>query len=296
MIFTKLVGKGCGIVKQIGPGILTKSEIAFSSPSIKAKKLYYNVLSAGHFYCDKDYHLVRDNFDSILILYVINGIFTFVDNAKNHINAEKGDTVILDCYKPHEYYSNDALEFVWIHISGVNSREFCQAITESNGNLIKCKDSEHIKEMLFRLYKGIEIENSFTEAELSLEIYKLLLDLLNPLTATAKEDAIHKDDIQEVKEFIAVHLNEKITVKQLSDMTHMSQTHFSRVFKSQTGFSPYDYVLVSRLNKAKECLLKTDMSVAEIAYESGFNSEANFVYCFTNNEGISPGKFRKMKF
>lgn len=76
----------------------------------------------------------------------------------------------------------------------------------------------------------------------------------------------------------------------------MSTTHFSRVFKQQTGFSPYDYVLMMRLNKAKELLLKTDMYIAEIAYETGFNSEANFVYCFKNIEGISPGKFRKLNF
>ena len=76
----------------------------------------------------------------------------------------------------------------------------------------------------------------------------------------------------------------------------MSSSHFSRVFKQQTGFSPYDYILISRLNRAKYLLQVTDMTVASIAYEIGFNSESNFIYFFTENEGISPGKFRKLKF
>ena len=88
-------------MKQIGPGILSDSEIYFSSPSLKAKKLYYNALCAGHFYCDKNYHLKRENYDSFLILYVAEGTFTFEDK-NNYLTAEKGDTVILDCYKPHE--------------------------------------------------------------------------------------------------------------------------------------------------------------------------------------------------
>lgn len=76
----------------------------------------------------------------------------------------------------------------------------------------------------------------------------------------------------------------------------MSSSHFSRVFKQQTGFSPYDYVLLSRLNRAKYLLLETDMPISAIAYDIGFNSESNFIYFFTENEGISPGKFRKLKF
>ena len=77
---------------------------------------------------------------------------------------------------------------------------------------------------------------------------------------------------------------------------HMSPSHFSRVFKQQTGFSPYDYVLIVRLNRAKELLQRTSMTVSEIAYETGFNSESNFIYFFTTNVGISPGKFRRLKF
>ena len=107
---------------------------------------------------------------------------------------------------------------------------------------------------------------------------------------------MHEDNIQRVKEYITEHLGESISVEALSEIANMSVTNFSRVFRQQTGFSPYDYVLSSRLNKAKECLLRTDMSVTQIAYETGFNSEANFIYCFTKSEGISPGKFRKLKF
>ena len=255
--------------------------------------MYYNVLCAGHFYCDGNYHLVRENYDSFLLLYVVDGTFTFVNNGKQ-LTAEKGDTVILDCYKSHEYFTNDYLESFWVHIQGVNCRDFYEEIAENNGNIIKFKSENRVKERISRIFKGVE--HSVFQEELSLEVYKLFLELVNPAAVKSKDETIHKENIQEIKEYISGHLNEKITVNLLADTAHMSPTHFSRVFKSQTGFSPYDYVVMSRLNKAKECLLTTEMSVAEIAYETGFNSEANFVYCFTNNEGVSPGKFRKLKF
>ncbi len=283
-------------MKQIGPGILQKSEIYFSSSSLKAKRLYYNVLCAGHFYCDNNYHLIRESYNSILLLYVAHGTFTFKNNDGVFVTAKQNETVILDCYNPHEYFTNDSLEFLWVHIDGANCRDICSEIINTDGNIIKAVKHGYIKELLYEILEGVQYNSLYTESELSVIIYKLLLEILNHGSALTKDKTQHKNNISSVKEYIAEHLNEKITVESLAKISNMSTTHFSRVFKQQTGFSPYDYVLMMRLNKAKELLLKTEMSVAEIAYETGFNSEANFVYCFTNNEGISPGKFRKLGF
>lgn len=281
-------------MKQIGPGILPKSEIFFSSPSLKAKKLYYNVLCAGHFYCDNSYHLKRDNYDSILILHIIDGTFTFKGENGEFLTAEKTDTVILDCYESHEYFAEDSVEFLWIHIDGVNSREICREIISDNGNISKSVKYNYLRDLLFKIFSDVKNGVIIPEQQLSFSIYEMLLELLNP--SKTKDKTIHEENIARTKEYIVSHLNEQITVEILADVANMSVTNFSRVFRQQTGFSPYDFVLSTRLNKAKEYLLQTNMSVTQIAYETGFNSESNFIYCFTNNEGISPGKFRKLKF
>lgn len=122
------------------------------------------------------------------------------------------------------------------------------------------------------------------------------MELLNPQSAKNKGESSYEDIIQIVKDYISENLNGNLTVSNLAKIVNMSSSHFSRVFKQQTGFSPYDYILISRLNRAKYLLQVTDMTVASIAYEIGFNSESNFIYFFTENEGISPGKFRKLKF
>lgn len=276
-------------------GVLKISEVYFSSPSQTAKKLYYYPISAGHFFCEKGYHLIRNNYNSLLITHIINGTFTFVKDGK-HITARAGDTVILDCYKPHEYYTNDSFESIWIHISGANSFELFEEIEKGDGNLVKCRDIHHVKKLLFRIYDSISGVNPPSELNMSLDIYKLFAELLNPQSIKSKGEGNYEENIQEIQNYIAENLNEKLTVQGLADKTLMSISHFSRVFKQQTGFSPYEYVLLTRLNKAKYLLQKTEMSVAAIAYETGFNSESNFICFFTENEGVSPGKFRKLKF
>lgn len=282
-------------MKSDETGVLNKSEVYFSSPSQAAKKLYYYPISAGHFFCVKNYHLIRKNYNSLLITHIIDGSFTYVKDGR-HITSRAGDTVILDCYKPHEYYTDDSFESIWIHVGGGNSFELFEEIERTQGNLVKCKDTEHVKKLLFRIFEGISGDNPPSELSLSLDIYKLFAELLSPQSIKSKGQNSNEEMMQDVKTYITGHLHENLSVKTLADTVHMSTSHFSRVFKQQTGFSPYDYVLISRLNRAKDLLQKTDMTVAAVAYEIGFNSESNFICFFTENEGISPGKFRKLKF
>lgn len=139
-------------------------------------------------------------------------------------------------------------------------------------------------------------DNKPSEINWSLDIYKILAELLNPLHISIKNNTSYEDSIQDAKKYISDHLNEKLTVQDIADIIHMSPSHFSRVFRQQTGFSPYDFVLVSRLNRAKDFLQKTDMSISQIAFDIGFNSESNFIYFFTKSTGLSPSRFRKLKF
>ncbi|MBQ8624129.1 MAG: helix-turn-helix transcriptional regulator [Oscillospiraceae bacterium] len=283
-------------MKSTETGVLSKSDLYFSSPSQTSKRLFYYVISAGHFFCEQGYHLVRNNYDSLLITHIIKGTFTFVNGEGRHITAREGDTVILDCFKPHEYYTNDSFESIWIHVSGANSFELFKEIESVSGNLVKCRDAEHVKRILFRIHDGISQNNPSTELAMSLDIYKVFLELLNTMSIKSKSESSNEENIESVKAYIFSHLDENLSVARLAENVHMSASHFSRVFKQQTGFSPYDFVLICRLNRAKDLLKKTDMSVAQIADETGFNSESNFIYFFTANVGISPRKFRKMQF
>lgn len=282
-------------MKSNEQGVLKRSEVYFSSPSQTAKKLYYYPISAGHFYCVKGYHLKRNNYNSLLVSHILEGNFTYLKNGK-HITAHKGDTVILDCYRPHEYYTDDSFESIWIHISGSNSFELFEEIEKSNGNLIKSKDIHYVQKLLFRIYDSIKSDDPPSELSISVDIYKLFAELMNYQTTKSLGENNYEDTVQQVKEYIAEHLSDNLTVTKLAQAAHMSPSHFSRVFKQQTGFSPYDYVLTFRLNRAKFLLSNTDMTVSSIAFKTGFNSESNFIYFFTENEGISPGKFRKLKF
>ena len=281
-------------MKPTEVGVLERSELYFSTPSPTAKRLYFYPVSAGHFYSDERYHLVRENYESFLVLYVLDGVFTFVKDGRP-VSAHEGDTIFLDCREKHEYYTPDRLESVWVHIAGANLEALYRTIT-AGGSVLKCSDREHVRRLLFRLVNDLSDEAPVSEMQLSLTIYKLLAELSAPSMVRGRARETDEDGVQAVREYIARNLQKNLTVQALAALMHMSPSHFSRVFKRRTGLSPYDYVLTARLNRAKEYLQRTDLSVSEIAFETGFNSDANFIYFFTKHVGLSPGKFRKLKF
>lgn len=129
------------------PGVLKKSDYYFSSPSATAQRLYYYPVSAGHFYCDNRYHLKRDDYNSILVAYIIKGSFTYIING-SHFTAEAGETVILNCHGAHEYYAVGDLEYVWLHFNGLNAVDMYEEIVKSYGNIITCADPDRTRDLL----------------------------------------------------------------------------------------------------------------------------------------------------
>lgn len=280
---------------RYGTGVADNSELYFLSPSSTAKKLYFYVTDAGHYYCEKGYHIKRDQYKSHLLLHVCKGIFTYISDDGQKINVKENETILLNCHKPHQYYTDGPLEIVWAHIGGVNLNDIVKEAEDTGRSVSRCKDSEDIKNAFLRLIDYAGGRKILSEPYVSLLIYRILTEMME-YGANSKNNRLSDNIISAAKEYLIEHIGEKITVSDIAAEIHISQSHFTRLFKQHTGFSPYSYILVCRLNKAKELLHTTDKSISEIAYDTGFNSDANFIYTFTKNVGISPGKFKKMKF
>src|SRR5699024_365080 len=81
--------------------------------------------------------------------------------------------------------------------------------------------------------------------------------------------------------------------RQLSFHVSYSSYHFSRIFKSRTGFSPLYYVSFLCLHKAKDLLLNTDFNFRDIGLNIAQQSLRTFTIRFTHIVGITPSKFQK---
>ena len=72
-----------------------------------------------------------------------------------------------------------------------------------------------------------------------------------------------------------------------------SPDHFIRLFKEHTGFTPHDYLIKVRIDKAGALLLSSELNMERIAELLGYTDAAHFSRQFKNRTGVTPGKFRE---
>ena len=106
------------------------------------------------------------------------------------------------------------------------------------------------------------------------------------------EDIGQDSRMQKAKEFIHLNYDKKITIDDMAKNAYISKYHFSRLFKESTGESPYKYLCMYRIEKAKDLLITTPLSVNEIAIRVGFDDVSSFIYSFKKHTFVSPLQFR----
>ncbi|MCH2489106.1 MAG: AraC family transcriptional regulator [Flavobacteriales bacterium] len=96
-------------------------------------------------------------------------------------------------------------------------------------------------------------------------------------------------------EFLNSNYSRTIHLEELSDVVHMSSSHFNRQFLSHVGISPIRYLLNLRIEKAKE-LIKEEIvaSFTDVAYETGFYDQSHFNKYFKTHVGMIPKQYAEL--
>lgn len=92
---------------------------------------------------------------------------------------------------------------------------------------------------------------------------------------------------------VAHRYGDPLTLQDLADAVHLTPSYFSSLFSEATGVSPMRYLAAHRLREARQRLLATPDSVAEIAVATGFRDPFYFSRVFKAADGISPSEYRR---
>jgi YesN/AraC family two-component response regulator len=89
------------------------------------------------------------------------------------------------------------------------------------------------------------------------------------------------------------YLDPDFSLQSLADSLQMSTPYLSQYFKKNTNYTISEYVTRLRMERAKDLLIKTNISVRDIAIEVGYYSVSSFIRKFREKESITPGQFKK---
>ncbi len=96
------------------------------------------------------------------------------------------------------------------------------------------------------------------------------------------------------EEMLRAHLEGNIRIAELATACQLSPSHFSRCFRQCFGTSVHQWLIMLRIDVAKDLLREPGLSLAEVGFRSGFCDQAAFTRAFTKLEGITPFRWRKL--
>jgi len=114
----------------------------------------------------------------------------------------------------------------------------------------------------------------------------------NHLNAGELEKPVPRN-ISLLKEYLDIHLEERLTLEKCSEITFLSISQTIRRFRSAYGVTPYEYLNQRRILTAKQLLQNSTLSIEEIATQTGFMDHNYFSKYFKKKVGVSPSRFRR---
>lgn len=239
------------------------------------------------------------------------GDLTLVKQDKR-IGLKKGDIALVQPQTPHD-----------ILVRQKSSANFVISFTYSGEHLRSIQDSviTFTSEQLGLFQKIIaEIGRGFTQGDRPLHfisfspsnnspfgteqmicnyLEQIIITMLRNVTMRDGEiirtahfkDAIQGYLIEQVKDYIADHLEQRLVVEDIAARFHYSRARLSTIFKATTGTGINEYITAQRMGRAKFLLQEGRLTISEIAEVLGYPSHQYFTNKFHKHVGCPPSKF-----
>lgn len=96
-------------------------------------------------------------------------------------------------------------------------------------------------------------------------------------------------------EHMREHYADNVAMADIAAAAGMSVSRFHRFFRHHTGVTPLQYLTALRIERAKDLLRRTDLSIVQVALEVGYQSQSSFTRVFTRTVGVTPQAYRSAR-
>jgi AraC-like DNA-binding protein len=250
------------------------------------------------YYPDARYHY-RERIHGVnqtILIYCTSGKGN-VKIDSNIFDLYADEFIIIPEGKSHVYYSDndDPWSIYWIHFRGSKTNRF-DALGEKIFEIEKGKESRiSSRTMLFHdifrnLERGFGMDN-LEYANMCLGYLLASFIYIDQFRMVNK--TIEKDPVAQSINYMLENINKSIRLAELANEVKLSVSHYSRLFLNKTGLSPIDYFNQIRMQRACQLLNMSDLTIGEVARETGYPDPFHFSRIFKKIMGVSPRAHRK---
>jgi len=244
---------------------------------------------------DKDYFTLREKGrEDYHILYITAGK-CYAESKGEDVVIYPGEMILIPPDEKHKYSfkASDKPVSCYLHFSGTGCRKLLSDAGFFPERILRLNKSRSLEDVFEKLCREFHLKKTGYDNFCSAYLIEFLSlagrkneEMKNPVYTKNKRII---DNILNIMsdEYLNNH-----DVSYYAKKCHLSVSRFQHIFKSCTGFTPLEYINNLKINHAKEYLINTDLSVADIAEAVGISDQNYFSRLFKKKTGISPVKFK----
>lgn len=233
-----------------------------------------------------------------ILLYCISGSgWIDVDGRKTKLGENQ--IVVLPAQIPHRYGSDNAnpWSLYWFHFNGLHARFYSEKLANPIGLELNSSSHNEDRINLFEniyntLSMGYSVDNLHF-ANISVQYFLSSVLFKNQYDSKNEESDLANDLISQCIHYMRENIEKKIKLSDLAQYTKYSNSRLTALFKSKTGYSPIDYLIMLKIQKACQYLDHTSMKIAQISPKVGIDDPLYFSRIFQKKMGMSPLEYRQ---
>ena len=245
--------------------------------------------------------------DELEIIYVKSGFLTVNISGENYI-GKPGDAFVVSPGNLHFMGSQTGtvdyftflfpLKYIAFRTDDMLDDKLIEPLN-SGHLMISPEIKDTVKEQCEQLAGVYAAEIDKSESKITGQIRKkiILLQFIHELWKKGfivENDTTGRNTVEkEMVSYIQQNYTGKILLREFGEQFHLSEKYISRYFKEHFHITLSQYVTYLRLEHAKQMLQETDISVTEVAMQSGYQNISYFIRRFKKTYGVSPLKYRK---
>ena len=236
----------------------------------------------------EDEMLIAMDIKQLLMDYEFNNIHIVKDynSAINHITLSTPDLIIIDVNLGSEKDGLDLGNYLYerskapfIYITSYDDKKTIESIIESKPCGFLTKPYKKID-----VLAAVQIALNFNSVK-KIDFHRME----NPYSSEAPYI------IKQIVSYISKNIEQPIEIDDLVKMTKWKKHHFIRIFSTYLGITPYNYILNTKIERAKVLILDENNKLENVAFDLGFQSYVNFARTFKNYTKLSPKAYRNIK-
>lgn len=237
-----------------------------------------------------------NNYSDYIFLYIVNGVMRFTKNqTTQYIHPD--NIIVSSCNTPLVFTaaSRDC-EYLYIIASGSHIKKYYNMVRTST-SVLRSSPLTPLQDYfieIMNLNPDKEIDLSITGGllihQILAELHQISTDIANTKKLTPVQETVVSQALTYIKNNFK---NQELSVDTICNEVSFSKYYFCKLFKEHMGISIHQYVNEYRVNKSKEMLSYSKLSITAIANSVGFKTQLTYSRAFERSTHMTPSDYRK---